>query len=151
VKSSVHSHLRINHIDLANPKHCATMRSYLYSGVVALNCINRMLDELRPDVMLLFNGRLAPTRIGAGTRRERGIRVVCHERGVLKETLMFWENEHCLALRPFEKLTEEWGATPLTKAEVAQVTQWLKRPARGANLNWTSFSVKARLGPSILS
>lgn len=147
VKSSVHTHLRINVIDLTDLKHCATLRSYIYSGVVALTCINRMLDVEQPTIMLLFNGRMAVTRIALELARERGIRVVCHERGLLKESIMFWENETCLALRPFGTLADEWGAVPLKKAEVTKVTDWLTDRARGKNLNWKTFSAVNSLGP----
>lgn len=146
VKSSVHSHLRINTIDLANPVHSAAMRSYLYSGAIAISCIGRMLDELQPTIMLLFNGRMAATRIAMELAMERGIRVVCHERGLAKETLLLWENESCLALRPYGKLWEQWGNVPLAKSEVAQVTQWLLDRAQGANLNWKTFSIQSSLG-----
>lgn len=147
VKSSVHTHLRINAIDLNDPKHCATLRSYVFSGVIALDCVGRMLDAEQPTIMLLFNGRMAVTRIALELARERGIRVVCHERGLLKETIMFWENETCLALRPFGRLADEWGAVPLKKAEVIQVTHWLTDRARGRNLNWKTFSAVNTLGP----
>ena len=147
VKSSVHTHLRINAIDLTNLKHVVIMRSYLYSGVVALICIGQMLEVERPTVMLLFNGRMAVTRIALELAKERGIRVVCHERGLLKETLLFRENDTCLALRPFEKLSAEWAEMPLRKDEVARVTQWLGDRAHGANLNWKAYSVQSSLGP----
>jgi predicted O-linked N-acetylglucosamine transferase (SPINDLY family)/glycosyltransferase involved in cell wall biosynthesis len=146
VKSSVHSHLRINTVDLSNPKHCSTLRSYVYSGAIALTCMNRLLDDLQPTIMLLFNGRMSVTRIAMELARERGIRVVCHERGLAKETLLLWENESCLALRPYAELSSEWGEIPLSEREVAQVTQWLTDRAQGANLNWKAFSVQSSLG-----
>jgi len=147
VKSSVHTHLRINAIDLTNPKHVATLRSYLYSGVVAVMCIGQMLEVEQPTVMLLFNGRMAVTRIALELAKERGVRVVCHERGLLKETLLFRENDTCLALRPFEKLSAEWAGMPLRRDEVGRVTQWLGDRAHGTNLNWKAFSVQSSLGP----
>jgi hypothetical protein len=146
VSSSVHTHLRINTIDLRNAKHCATFRSYIYSGAIAIDCIKRMLDDIRPTILLLFNGRLSATRVAMELAMERGIRVVCHERGVGKETLLLWENENCLALSPFARIWKEWGKTPLRKSEVPKVTQWLADRACGANLNWNAFSVHGSLG-----
>jgi predicted O-linked N-acetylglucosamine transferase (SPINDLY family)/glycosyltransferase involved in cell wall biosynthesis len=146
VKSSVHSHLRINAIDLTNTKHVVALRSYLYSGVVALTCIMELLDVEQPTIMLLFNGRMSVTRIALELAKERGIRVVCHERGLSKETILLRENESCLALRPYGKLWSEWGGIPLAVGEVAKVTQWLKDRAHGANLNWKAFSVHSSLG-----
>ena len=147
IKSSVHTHLRINAIDLTDPKHCAAMRSYLYSSAVALAAIGQMLDAEQPTIMLLFNGRMSVTRVALELAKERGIRVVTHERGLLKETLLLRENETCLALRPFEKLAAEWGDVPLNRNEVPRVTQWLGDRAHGTNLNWKTFSVQSSLGP----
>ena len=146
VKSSVHSHLRINAIHLDNPKHCAALRSYLSSGIIALHSIQTMLDHEQPTIMLLFNGRMSVTRIALELALERGIRVVCHERGLLKETLMFWENETCLALRPFSELSHKWADIPLSHKESLDVTRWLAERSRGANLNWKTFSVQSSLG-----
>lgn len=147
VKSSVHSHLRANELDLSNAKHCAALRSYLYGGAVAIDCIGGMLDELQPTIMLLFNGRMSVTRIALELAKARGIRVVCHERGLSKETLLLWENEGCLALTPYEQLWKQWGEVPLAPAESAKVTQWLTDRAHGTNLNWKAFSVQSSLGP----
>ena len=147
VKSSVHTHLRINNIDLTNAKHCAAMRSYLHSGAVALVCIVEMLEVEQPTIMLMFNGRMAVTRIALELAKERGIRVVCHERGLAKETLLLWENEGCLSLRPYEKLWQNWGEIPLAAAQVSRVTQWLIDRAHGTNLNWEAYSVQSSLGP----
>lgn len=146
VKSSVHTHLRINTIDLLNPKHCATLRSYIRSGVIAITTINRMLDALQPTILLLFNGRMSVTRIALELAKARGIRVVCHERGISKESLLLWENEGCLSLRPYARLWQEWGEVPLGRSEVAKVTQWLVDRAHGTNLNWRAFSVQSSLG-----
>ena len=146
IKSSVHTHLRINTIDLGNAKHCATLRSYIYSGAVAIACMGPMLDALQPTIMLLFNGRMSVTRIAMELAKERGIRVVCHERGLSKETLLLWENESCLALRPYSKLWQQWGDIPLSRHEVPQVTQWLLDRSHGTNLNWKPFNVQSSLG-----
>jgi hypothetical protein len=109
VLSSVHSHLRINSIDLKNPKHVGTVRSYLFSGIIALILIRRMLEVEKPAIVLLFSGRLAVTRIALELCKRSGIRVVCHERGLVSESLLLWENESCLSLRPFQPTTATAG------------------------------------------
>ena len=80
------------------------MRSYLHSGAVGLVCIVEMLEVEQPTIMLMFNGRMAVTRIALELAKERGISIVCHERRLAKESLLLWENEGRLALRPYEKL-----------------------------------------------
>jgi hypothetical protein len=90
VKSSVHTHLRINAIDLTDPKHCATMRSYLYSGAIAFVCIGQMLEVEQTTIILLFNRRMAVTRITLELATERGIGMVCHGRRLAKEVYCFY-------------------------------------------------------------
>ena len=146
IKSSVHSHLRINSIDLNNQKHRSTLRSYIYSGIVALILIRRMLSVEQPSIVLLFNGRLAVTRIALELCKEMGIRVVCHERGIEAESLLLWENESCLSLRPYRELTEGWRNIPLNATEFVKIAQWLDDRKKGRNLNWKAFSVEGPIG-----
>jgi hypothetical protein len=146
IKSSVHSHLRINSIDLDNQKHRSTLRSYIYSGIIALVLIRKMLSVEQPSIVLLFNGRLAVTRIALELCKELGIRVVCHERGIETESLLLWENESCLSLRPYKELAESWRNIPLTATQFARIVQWLDDRQKGKNLNWKAFSVEGSMG-----
>ena len=146
IKSSVHSHLRINSIDLDNQKHRSTLRSYIYSGIIALVLIRKMLSVEQPSIVLLFNGRLAVTRIALELCKELGIRVVCHERGMEAESLLLWENESCLSLRPYKELAESWRNIPLNATEFIRIAQWLDDRQKGKNLNWKAFSVEGSMG-----
>jgi hypothetical protein len=146
IKSSVHSHLRINSIDLDNQKHRSTLRSYIYSGIIALVLIRRMLSIEQPSIVLLFNGRLAVTRIALELCKDLGIRVVCHERGIEAESLLLWENESCLSLRPYKELAENWRTIPLNATEFVRIAQWLDDRQKGKNLNWKAFSVEGSMG-----
>ena len=146
VLSSVHSHLRINSIDLKNPKHVETIRSYLFSGIIALILIRRMLEVEKPAIVLLFNGRLAVTRIALELCKRTGIRVVCHERGLVSESVLLWENESCLSLRPFQLLSHRWRDVPLSTGEFTKAARWIEDRRNGKNLSWKVFSVDSSLG-----
>jgi glycosyltransferase involved in cell wall biosynthesis/thioredoxin-like negative regulator of GroEL len=146
VLSSVHSHLRINSIDLKNPKHVGTVRSYLFSGIIALILIRRMLEVEKPAILLLFNGRLAVTRIALELCKRSGIRVVCHERGLVSESVLLWENESCLSLRPFQLLSHRWRDVPLSTGEFTKAARWIEDRRNGKNLSWKVFSVDSSLG-----
>ena len=146
VKSSVFSHLRINKIDLLNPVHCKVFRSYIKSGIVGVLLVERMLLKENPDAVLLFNGRMSITRIALELARYMGIRVVCHERGITKESLLLWENVGCLSLSPYEKLSKIWSDIPLTGQQVRDVGKWLYDRSNGKNLSWTAFSTAGELG-----
>ena len=146
VLSSVHSHLRINSIDLKNPKHVGTVRSYLFSGIIALILIRRMLDVEKPAIVLLFNGRLSVTRIALELCKRSGIRVVCHERGLISESILLWENESCLSLRPFQLISQRWRDVPLSTGEFTKAAGWIEDRRNGKNLSWKAFSVDGTLG-----
>ncbi|MCS6243440.1 MAG: glycosyltransferase [Opitutus sp.] len=146
IKSSVHTHLRVNVLDPANPGHARSLRSYLYHGAVALQAIQRVLTEKRPDVVVLFNGRMSYPNIALELARLRGIRVVCHERGVLRESLALWENNHCISFGVFAEMAEKWGAVPLNGPEATLAAKWLADRAKGKNLNWRAFSTDGSSG-----
>ncbi len=146
VLSSVHSHLRINSIDLKTPKHVSTVRSYLFSGIIALILIRRMLEVEKPAIVLLFNGRLSVTRIALELCKRSGIRVVCHERGRVSESLLLWENESCLSLRPFQLLSQRWRDIPLSTCEFTKAARWIDDRRNGKSLSWKAFSVDGTLG-----
>jgi hypothetical protein len=114
VEGSIHSHLRRSRLDVADPAVEKAYRSYLYSGLVACFALTRLLDETRPDVMLQFNGRQSSTRVALELARARGIRVICHERGWRKETLLLIENASCSSTQPGRRLWADWGDVPLT-------------------------------------
>ncbi len=63
VQSSVRTHLRCNTMDMNDAQTVSTYGSYLYSGALAAIGLDRLFDEEKPDLQLLFNGRMAPTRI----------------------------------------------------------------------------------------
>ena len=113
VESSVHSHLRISELDFRVPQIKEVYQSYLYSGLTACLGINRLLDDYKPDVFFLFNGRQSSTRVALEIARKRGIRVICHERGNLKESLGLTENVPCFSIKPIEEAWQLWKDIPL--------------------------------------
>ena len=140
VEGSVHSHLRMTELDLDRPEVVKAYRGYLYSGLVACFGLTRLLDDVEPDVMLLFNGRLSSTRVALELARRRGIRVVVHERGLPPQTLAFFENGHCLSLAPIKGLWDDWGAVPLSRDQIEATRRHLDERAHGTGTSWPSFS-----------
>jgi hypothetical protein len=143
VAPSVHSHLRASVLDLENPAIEGVYRSYLYSAAVAARALGRLLDDARPDLLLLFNGRMSSTAVAFHLARRRGIRVVCHERGLLTESLRLFENQTCLTLQPYQQLWRDWGSVPLLRGELEAIHGYLQQRAQGKNMNWDAFSPPA--------
>jgi hypothetical protein len=154
IASSVHSHFRRSRLDLDQPEVEDAVRSYLFSELVACFALDRLLDDQRPDVLFLFNGRQSSTRVAFELARRRGIRVVCHERGPRKETLTLAVDERCISLGTLDRFWHEWQDVPLTIGEIADLDAQLSARERGTDSGFRTFSpplqslddVRARLG-----
>jgi hypothetical protein len=156
VRLSLQSHFRANTLDVADPAVERAVRSYLFSGLVACFALDRLLAESAPDVLLLFNGRQSSTRVALELARARGIRVVVHERGLLREQLSLVENVNCVSLAPLRRFWAEWADVPLTAEEAQTAARVMDERGRGQGLSWKAFTtapagahvVRARLGLS---
>ena len=154
VRSSVHSHFRASSLDLSQPEVAATYRGYLMSGAVAAFGLERLFEDARPDVLLLFSGRMGSTRVAFELARRRRIRVICHERGLTRDSIRLFENAHALAMAPVRQVWNEWGEVPLHEDELERVCRFMEQRARGENLGERRFSpplqdlaeVRTRLG-----
>jgi glycosyltransferase involved in cell wall biosynthesis len=156
VKSSVHSHFRMSQLDLTDPSIAAAYREYLLGACLALEAMQRLLDEFRPDALLMLNGRFFSHRVLLELARERGIRLFAHERGRLDHTLTFWENESCHSFATFTRAWQAWRDLPLAATELERVAVVLGEREHGRNTGWKSFAhpkddiavLSARLGLS---
>lgn len=142
VRSSVHSHFRMVELDLENYEIQNTYREYLYSGIIACFGIYRILNYYNPDTLFIFNGRMSSTRIALELAKRLGVRVVVHERGFLKNSILLFENESCASLKPFKELWRVWKDIPLKYNELEVVSQYLNDREKGENLGWKAFSPK---------
>ena len=139
ISSSVHTHFRSNKIDLSNTEHERVFRSYLAGGILASTLINRMYRDIKPDCMLLFNGRMSYTKVALELALEQKIEVLVHERGFLKNTISIFKNTDCLSTKIFKELWNEWGTVPLLQSQIDFVADWISNFSKGKNLSWRSF------------
>jgi hypothetical protein len=140
IVSSVHSHFRTNVVDVHVPDHEASLRANLEAGLLTAIAMDRLLRSWQPDVLFLFNGRMASPRVAFELARAAGVRVVTHERGWVFDTLYLAENADCLSLAPMRDAWARWREQPLTADEYARTETWLLDRAHGRNLNWRQFS-----------
>jgi len=140
VKSSVHSHFRRSRLDFGDAEVCDAYRSHVFSAGIAAVALEHLLERVRPDVMFLFSGRMGSTRVALELALARGIRVICHERGLLRESLKLFRNDHSLALAPIRALWDEWGDVPLLDEELGAVQSYLDQRAHGKNIGEVAFS-----------
>lgn len=142
VIGSVHTYFRISYIDISDAEIAKVVRNYLYSGLIACIGLDRIFESYKPDLLFLFNGRLSSTRIALELAKRKNIKVITHERGYLKESLLLKENVTCIDLKQTRESWQHWGSVPLTKEELFTISNFLNDREYGNNLNWYQFSPK---------
>jgi hypothetical protein len=107
-----------------------TFRSFLRSSRRVAVALERALDELRPDVVLMLNGLFFFEAICRELCGRRGIDVVTYERGFIKETLLFRRGAPACLL-DVSDLWAVWRDVPLTPDEDEQLDRYLGERSRG--------------------
>jgi hypothetical protein len=87
VLSSVISVTRNSTVTLQD--HFGLFRRYCAAGILTYELACRLIEEYRPDQVLLFNGRFATTRAVLRAAESKGVPWLIHERGANKGR--FWQ------------------------------------------------------------
>lgn len=143
VRSSVHSHYRTDSLTLDDPEVDAVYRRYLISGAIIASAFDALLSHEQPDALLLFNGRMAPTRIALELARQHGVRTITEERGFAPGHMRLVENTHCLDPNPFYDLCEQWRDTPLSSDELKSLKELLDNHLKGEGFEMDLFAAPA--------
>ena len=154
IKSSVHSNFRRSSLDLNDQEVEDIYRRYLYSGMAAYFALNRLLDDYRPDIVFMFNGRFSNLRILVELCKKKGIRYITHERGRLIESVRLVDNEMTISLKPRLDFYEQWSEIPLSQEELDEIITYMGNRRIGKDLHWVVYSpppqdieeVKSKLG-----
>ena len=104
-------------------------RAFLRSARRIAIAVARVLDEVRPDSVLLLNGLFLFEAIAWEQCKRRGIDVVTYERAFLKETLVFSREVPA----GFYDLSARWRAEdrPLAPEEAGELDDYLARRRAG--------------------
>ncbi len=140
VGSSVHSHYRTDALDFSDHNVCATYQRYLASGYLAAEGVNRALTEAKPDVMLLFNGRMAPMRIALELAKQHGVPTITEERGFAPGHLRLVRDTHCLDPKPFYDLCAAWKDLPLNDGELSDLKHLIEGHFGGSGFEMPLFA-----------
>ena len=141
---SMTSHFRGPRLDLDDPGVRLVYRQYLCGAAQTLAGCRAWLEAVRPNVLLLFNGRMSLTRVAFEAARGLGIRVICHERGMVRNSLRLWENERCSQYRVRREAALANARQPLTAQQARQVLRWLDDRRHSRNYNRQPFLRKHR-------
>ena len=145
VVSSTISILREYHLD-ATGKHRALLELECRNAIGALRNYRRVLDDLQPDEVILFNGRHSELWPMIELCRQRGIDYVCHERGGSIHRYQEFRNSlpHSIATRR-RLMNELWESTP-PEVRRERATAWYESKRRGQNTDDRSYLGGMRAG-----
>ena len=144
VKGSVHSHFRLSQLNLGDPRVRDVYRQYLTGAAVTLVGCRAMLTSIQPDVLWLFNGRQSLTRVAFEVARSLGIKVICHERGPVHNSVRILQNERCSQYVGLRRCAMTNRLSPLTPSQISAATAWVGDRRSGRNLNWRPFVKRTR-------
>ncbi len=150
VRSSVISYFRQFPPDLTNWHVVNVYRGFLYSGAIVATGLNNYLSANDVDAAILFNGRQSIMRIAFELFRQRGIRVLTHERAEYSRGhINVRPNAHCLSMNPFGELWKQWADVALDRPSLDTARKWLLDRRTGTNLAWIPFNSRSQAETSI--
>lgn len=128
VRNSARWFLCVSELEAA-PQGEAVVRAFAKSAMVIAEAAPALLEETRPEVVLMLNGLFFAERIVRAEAERRGIRVVSYERGFMPDTLCF--SEGIPAYYDIDRLWENIKDTPLSVAQDAQLDDYLADRRKG--------------------
>ena len=139
-ESSVLYQFRRTTMQLDDPECARMLRQGLRDTAIAIEAVGALLDEQKPELLVLLNGRFFAHRVAIELARLRGIRFVTHERGANKDGLMFRDGRLIHDLAAYEEMWRAWKQVPLSPEEVRGVRAMLHDRRHGKGLSWTAYS-----------
>lgn len=150
VLGSVHSHFRLSRLELNRPQ-LLIYRNYLEGAALTFTGMRSAIKQLKPDSLLLFNGRMSLTRAAMEAAKLDELRTFCHERGMVYNTLALWENERCSQYTQRREAARSCNIIPLTIPQLRASFNWVSDRRRGKNLNWRPFMKQQRNSAATLA
>jgi hypothetical protein len=136
---SVHTHFRINSIDASNVEHLQTLRHYMVNAALTLIAGKIIFKENKPDVALIFNGRMATTRAMVELCKKHGVRYTTHERGLTRGYFLVNVEDKCTSHQNSKYIAQYNLNHPLKNNEIKQVKKWFNDRLKGTNISWKNF------------
>lgn len=109
------------------------LRGFIYLGALAYTAIQRLIQQFKPDKIVMFNGLHAPERMVQEAAVRHGIPYVCTERGYMVNTLYATHNMPCAGY-PLDGLWSMFRDTPLSEGQNAVLDEYLHARRYGGKL-----------------
>ena len=105
-------------------------REYLEGAILLVRAFRRMLDKHNPDTLIVMNGMFFAERIAMAIAAERGLHVVTHERGFMRNRLVL-DHDRPANLFRVDEAWEERKDVPADRCGGAGTGCLPARPAVG--------------------
>jgi predicted nucleic acid-binding protein len=113
------------------------LRRYIEAAALTAAAYARLIDELAPEVLVAHHGIYVPQGLAAAVARAKGVRVVTWNPAYRRHCFIFSHDDtyhHTLLNEPLES----WRDRPLSEAERARVTEYLRSRREGRE-DWIRF------------
>jgi hypothetical protein len=142
--SSLISRLNRDH-KLDTKKYRSEVNRELLASYVAMINAEEVLQRIRPDKVVAFNGRFASIRPVIEVCKKYAINYELHERGASYEKFIISDNESVHSIRAATKEIKSFWQEPFSeKADLAQ--KWYRDRRQGKAQQWFSFVDKQDAG-----
>ena len=139
-QSSAFNQFRLSRIDLGNAHVEKVLRDCIYGAVISWEGLTRAFDEFKPDIVVAFNGRFFGHRVAVELARQRGLRLITHERGFRKSTALWRQGGMIHELDTFDRIWHDWHDVPLALPQARETSTVFHNRRFGKDLNWKPFS-----------
>jgi len=115
----------------------AMLRRYVEAAALTTAAYFRLIERLRPDVLVAHHGIYAPQGLAVAAARAKGVRVATWNPAYRRHCFIFSHDDsyhYTLMNEP----TEAWRERPLSDAERARITAYLKSRRSGEE-DWIRF------------
>lgn len=148
VKSSVHSHFRINKINVLDEKVSSAYLNYIESGILVAHGMSRLIEKFKPDILFIFSGRLSTLRVALEVAKDINLETYLHERGTVYDTVNIWKNspKNFHQLKQYKSYWKYWKDVQLTPSQKDETINLLKAFQKGKGSSWKSFVTTEKIG-----
>ncbi len=142
--TSAYAQYRTNSLDLSDPGVERMLRALVVGTIAFAEALDALYDELRPDTVVMLNGRFFAHWAAVEVAREHGVEVVTHERGLRKDTCRFHRGGRTHELSLNRTLWDLWQDVPLNRLELKHVAEVLEDRRTGKNYSRLVMSPPAQ-------
>lgn len=107
-------------------------REYLEGAILLARAIRRALDAVQPEILVVMNGMFFAERIAMAIAAQRGLHVVTHERGFMRNRLVL-DHDRPANLFRVDEAWEERKEVPLSADGEAELDAYLQGRQSGKN------------------